>query len=56
MQAKAGTNQVFIGESTALALFTFWRKKIQKANLPDWEYKNRATGEVYPIYSLVNDS
>jgi len=55
IQAKAGTNQIFMGESTALALYTFWRKKIQKVNLPDWEYKNRVTGEVYPIYCLVND-
>jgi class 3 adenylate cyclase len=52
IQAKAGTNQIFMGESTAEALHTFWRKRIKKVELTDWEYKNKATGQVYPIYSL----
>jgi len=52
IQAKAGTNQIFLGESTALALHTSWRKRIKKVELKDWEYKDKATGQVYPIYSL----
>ncbi len=56
IQAKAGANQIFIGESTALALHTAWRQRIKKVELTDWEYKNKATGQVYPIYSLDSDS
>lgn len=56
IQAKAGARQIFMGESTALALHTFWRQRIKKVDLTDWEYKNKATGQVYPIYSLVSDS
>jgi class 3 adenylate cyclase len=52
IQAKAGANQIFLGESTALALHTFWRKRIKKVELKDWEYKDKATGQVYPVYSL----
>jgi class 3 adenylate cyclase len=52
IQAKAGTNQILIGESTAEALHTSWRKRIKKVELADWEYKNKTTGEVYPIYSV----
>jgi hypothetical protein len=42
-----------MGESTALSLHTFWRKKIQKLEMPKWDYKNRNTGEIYPVYSLA---
>ena len=52
IQAKADTNQILIGESTAEGLHTSWRKRIKKVQLSDWEYKNKATGEIYPIYSL----
>ena len=52
IQAKAGTNQIFLGESTGLALHTFWRKRIKKVELKDWEYKDKATGQIYSIYSL----
>lgn len=55
IQAKAGANQIFMGESTALALHILWRQKIQKVDLPDWDYKNRETGQIYTIYSLVSD-
>ena len=55
IQAKAGTNQIFMGESTALALHTFWRKRIKKVKPKDWEYKDKATGNIYPIYSLDSD-
>jgi class 3 adenylate cyclase len=55
IQAKAGTNQVFMGESTALTLHTFWRQKIQKVDLPDWDCRDRKTGRAYPVYSLVDD-
>lgn len=55
IQSLAGTNQIFMGESIALSLHTFWRQKIRKVDLPleKWNYKNRATGEIYPIYSLI---
>ena len=52
IQAKAGTNQILIGESTAEALHTSWRKQTKKVELANWEIKNRATGQIYPVYSL----
>jgi class 3 adenylate cyclase len=55
IQNSANINQILMGESTALSLHTFWRQRIQKVDLPKWDYKNRATGEVYPIYSLLEN-
>jgi len=52
IQAKAGNNQILIGESTAEALHTSRRKRIKKVELTDWDYKNKATGQTYQIYSL----
>jgi len=52
IQSLADTNQILMGESTALLLHTFWRKKIQKLDLANWGYKDRDTGEIYPIYTL----
>ncbi|MFA5364337.1 MAG: adenylate/guanylate cyclase domain-containing protein [Candidatus Bathyarchaeia archaeon] len=52
IQSIADTNQILMGESTALFLHTFWRKKIQKIKIKEWGYKNRETGEVYPLFAL----
>jgi class 3 adenylate cyclase len=52
IQSLADTNQILMGESTAIMLHTFWRKKIQKLDLSEWAYKNKATGRIYPIYLL----
>lgn len=53
IQSLAGTNQILMGESTASYLHTFWRKKVKKVNISDWDYKDTSTGETYPIYSLA---
>jgi class 3 adenylate cyclase len=55
IQSKANTNQILMGESTALFLHTFWRQKIQKIEIAEWGYKNKETGKVYPIYSLAEN-
>ena len=52
IQSLASCNQILMGESTAVYLHTFWRKKIQKLDLPKWDYKDKTTGETYSIYSL----
>jgi len=55
IQSMANTNQILMGESIALYLHTFWRQKIQKIDLPKWDYKNKETGKIYPIYSLAEN-
>lgn len=55
IQSLAVTNQIFLGETTALNVHTFWRKKIKRLeSLEDWDYKKRETGEIYPIFYLIN--
>jgi class 3 adenylate cyclase len=53
IQSFADADKILMGESTALLLHIFWRKKIQKLDIPKWDYKDRSTGEVYPVYSLA---
>jgi adenylate cyclase len=55
IQGLAGVNQIFMGEATALCLHTFWRQRVRKVDFPSekWNYKSKATGEIYPIYSLI---
>lgn len=54
IEKLANANQILMGESTALALHTFWRKKIRRFDIPqEWDYKNRETGKTYPIYYLI---
>jgi len=55
IQSIAGTNQILMGESTAIMLHTFWRKKIAKIEIGDWGYKNKETGMIYPIFSLAEN-
>lgn len=57
IQSLANDKQILIGESTALNVHTFWRKKIkQLQNLPDnWTYKDRESGKIYPIYYLLEN-
>lgn len=56
IEKLANANQILMGESTALALHTFWRKKIRRFNIPqEWNYKNRETGKKYPIYCLIEN-
>jgi class 3 adenylate cyclase len=52
IQSLANSDQILMGESTAIYLHTFWRKKIQKLDLPKWDYKHKTTGKTYSIYSL----
>jgi class 3 adenylate cyclase len=54
IQSLAQDKQILIGESTALNVHTFWRKKIKRLEPPkNWNYKDKDTGELYPIYFLI---
>jgi len=54
IQKLANSKQILMGESTVLNIHTFWRSKINIFNLPnDWKYKNKETGELYPVYYLL---
>lgn len=56
IEKLANANQILMGESTALALHTFWRKKIRRFSIPqEWDYKNRETGKTYPVYYLIEN-
>lgn len=56
IQSLADINQILMGETTALNVHTFWRKKIKRLDTPEiWDYKKRGTGETYPIYYLIEN-
>lgn len=56
IQSLAKNRQILMGESTALNVHTFWRKKIKRLESPDsWKYKYKDFGEIYPIYYLLED-
>jgi len=48
--------QIWMGESTVLNVHTFWRKKIKRLDNPsNWSYKDKESGQVYPIYCLIEN-
>jgi len=55
IQSVADTDEILIGESTTLNLHTFWRKKIEKKEKKNWNFKNITNGRIYPLYSLLEN-
>jgi len=53
IQSVAATNQILMGQSTAVYLHTFWRKKVNEVKITSWNYKNKETDEIYPLFALA---
>jgi adenylate cyclase len=52
IEKQAGTNQIFVGATTADNTHVMWRRHMVEAMVNKWDYVDRATGMPYKIYCL----
>ena len=56
IQSLADDRQILMGESTALNVHTFWRKRIRRLKNPkNWNYEEKDSGKPYPLYYFIED-